>query len=41
MIYTRGFAECLGVIIAPLEFQGGIVAHVKQMGKKRETDQET
>lgn len=40
-IYTGGFAECLGVVIAPGEVHGGLVAHVKQMGKKPECDQKT
>src|ERR1051325_2149904 len=38
-IYTGGFAECLGVIIAPADLQGGLIAHVKQMGAKPKTDQ--
>jgi hypothetical protein len=37
-IYTGGFANCLGVAIATPDNAGGLVAHVKQMGKKPDID---
>jgi len=36
-IYTGGFAQCLGLAIATPDNQGGLVAHVKQMGKRLDT----
>ncbi len=36
-IYTGGFAQCLGLAITTPDNAGGLVAHIKQMGKKAET----
>lgn len=38
-IFTGGFAQCLGVMVATPDNQAGLVAHVKQMGKKEGSDE--